>query len=195
MNKAALRTKYQEKREALSQDEVSALSAKIFENFVAFFKPDEDQKIHCFLSIPEKNEVDTDLLLQYFFKNGIRVFVPKIVRQKLISVEVTKDTVFVKNSWGISEPESNTDSGELDFDIVITPLLYCDSHGNRVGYGKGFYDGLFEEINSETLKIGVGFFNPHEDVDDVWEKDIALDYLVTPTEVLSFGGLVSKSTK
>jgi 5-formyltetrahydrofolate cyclo-ligase len=36
---------------------------------------------------------------------------------------------------------------ETVFDYVITPLLYCDSFGNRVGYGKGFYDQFFQTIN------------------------------------------------
>ena len=78
---------------------------------------------------------------------------------------------------------------------MITPLLYCDNQGNRVGYGKGFYDSLFENMSSTAQKIGVNFFNPDEIVDDVWEGDIPLDYLVTPTVVLSFAGIKSKSTK
>lgn len=35
-------------------------------------------------------------------------------------------------------------------------------------------------------KIGINYFDPDEDIDDVWENDIPLDYLVTPREVLSF---------
>ncbi|MGZ5188250.1 MAG: 5-formyltetrahydrofolate cyclo-ligase, partial [Kaistella sp.] len=92
-------------------------------------------------------------------------------------------------------PETNEDSGEKDFDFVITPLLYCDRKGNRVGYGKGYYDGFFESVNSRALKIGLNFFGPDEVIDDVWENDIPLDYLITPVEVLSFFGTASKSTK
>jgi 5-formyltetrahydrofolate cyclo-ligase len=84
------------------------------------------------------------------------------------------------------EPVSNQSSGEKNFDYVITPLLYCDRTGNRVGYGKGFYDGFFESLSQSSKKIGVNYFSPDETIDDIWEYDIALDYLVTPTEVLSF---------
>ncbi|MBU4537347.1 MAG: 5-formyltetrahydrofolate cyclo-ligase [Weeksellaceae bacterium] len=195
MTKAELRKKYLEKRESLSQDEVLSLSEAIFQNFIHQFKRSENQKIHCFLSIPEKGEVNTQIFENFFFENGIRVFVPKIFRNKLISVEITSETPVIKNSWGIPEPESNEDSGEKNFDFVITPLLYCDRHGNRVGYGKGYYDGFFEDINPNSVKIGVNFFNPDEEIDDVWKNDIPLDYLVTPTTVLSFGGTASKSTK
>ena len=106
--------------------------------------------------------------------------------EKLISIEVNPETQFLKNSWDIFEPESNEDSGITDFDFVITPLLYCDHNGNRVGYGKGFYDELFKNIEQNSLKIGVNFFSPYETIEDIWENDIPLDYLITPTEVLAF---------
>lgn len=195
MKKSDLREKYLKKRESFSKEEVLSLSEKIFRNFTDNFKLSENLKVHCFLSIPEKGEVDTQLFLNEFFKRDIRVFVPKIYHKKLISVEITAETPLLKNSWGISEPESNEDSGESDFDYVLTPLLYCDQQGNRVGYGKGYYDGFFETLNAETLKIGLSFFGPDEEIDDLRENDIPLDYLVTPTEVLSFLGAASKSTK
>jgi 5-formyltetrahydrofolate cyclo-ligase len=126
--------------------------------------------------------------VSYFLSRKIRVFVPKIVDTRLISVEIFTDSKFELNNWGISEPVSDEDSGILDYDFVITPLLYCDRQGNRVGYGKGFYDGFFEKVSEETKKIGVNYFNPDEIIDDVWENDIPLDYLVTPDAVLSFSG-------
>ena len=195
MKKNELREKYLKKREMLSQDEVLALSGKIFNNFSESFTLKDHQKVHCFLSIPEKGEVDTQFFLNTFFKNNIRVFVPKIYRKKLISVEISSEIPLLKNSWGISEPESNEDSGERDFDYVLTPLLYCDQQGNRVGYGKGYYDGFFETVNAETLKIGLSFFSPEQEINDLRENDVPLDYLITPAEVLSFLGTGSKSTK
>ena len=195
MTKAELRKKYLKKRETLSHEEVVSLSETIFENFIRQFKVTENQKVHCFLSIPEKGEVDTQLFVNNFFDNKIRVFVPKIFKNKLISAEITSETPLIKNSWGIPEPQSSEDSGEGNFDFVITPLLYCDHHGNRVGYGKGYYDGFFENINPDSIKIGVNLFEPDEEIEDIRSGDIPLDYLITPTEVLSFLGTASNSTK
>jgi 5-formyltetrahydrofolate cyclo-ligase len=186
MLKAELRKKYMQKRKALSTDEAFLLSEKIFQYFIDYFKPVSAQKVHVFIPIEKFKEIDTQLFITYFLSRNIRVFVPKIVDTKLISVEIFKETKFEINHWDISEPVSNEDSEVLDFNYVITPLLYCDKKGNRVGYGKGFYDGFFENLSSETKKIGVNYFNPDENIDDVWENDIPLDYLVTPTDVLSF---------
>ncbi|MEJ5051317.1 5-formyltetrahydrofolate cyclo-ligase [Chryseobacterium culicis] len=186
MLKAELRKKYTQKRKALSPDEAFLLSENIFENFIHYFNPKESEKVHVFVPIPVRKEIDTQIFIHYFLAHNIRVYVPKIVGDQLINIEVFEETVFEINNWGISEPVSNEDSGENAFDYVITPLLYCDQKGNRVGYGKGFYDGLFQNVSAETKKIGVNYFDPDEYVDDVWENDISLDYLVTPTKVLSF---------
>lgn len=186
MLKAELRKKYTQKRKALSPDEAFLLSENIFENFIHYFNPKESEKVHVFVPIPVRKEIDTQIFIHYFLAHNIRVYVPKIVGDQLINIEVFEETVFETNSWGISEPVSNEDSGENAFDYVITPLLYCDKKGNRVGYGKGFYDGLFQNVSAGTKKIGVNYFDPDEYVDDVWENDIPLDYLVTPTKVLSF---------
>ena len=195
MTKAEIRKIYLEKKERLTESEVQSLSEQIFENFISEFDLKENQKVHCFLSIPERGEVETKLLLNYFYEANIRVFVPKIVKGKMISLEITADTNLIKNAWGISEPAGNEDAGVKDFDFIITPLLYADQFGNRVGYGKGFYDRFFSEINPKTVKVGVSFFPPNENIDDISAFDVPLNYLVTPTEVLSFDGFESKLTK
>lgn len=186
MKKSEIRKVYLEKRKNLSQDEVTFSSEKIFTNFVNYFKPISEQKVHIFIPIEKFKEMNTQIFIDYFLSRNIKVYVPKIVDTKLISVEISSDTQFETNNWGISEPLSNEDSGILDFDFVITPLLYCDHKGNRVGYGKGFYDEFFNNISKKSKKIGVNYFNPDDIIDDVWENDIPLDYLVTPTDVLSF---------
>ena len=193
MFKKDLRKKYMDLRKTLSKDEVLSLSQKIFENFVLQFNVIENQKVHIFFPIEKLNEINTKIFINYFFKKNIQVFVPKMVGNKIISIQIIPDTVFLQNSWGILEPESNENESDY-FDYVITPLLYCDATGNRIGYGKGFYDQFFAGINHDAKKIGVNYFSPTDSIDDVSLQDVKLDYLVTPTEVLSFG-FTSISTK
>ena len=193
MIKAELRKLYLEKRKTLSNDEVLILSKKILENFILQFNIIENQSIHVFLPIKKFNEIETKFLIEYFWKRKVNVFVPKIFKNKIISVKLTPETVLKENSWGILEPISNENECS-NFDFVITPLLYCDRKGNRIGYGKGFYDEFFRTINADAKKIGVNYFPPIESIDDVSDFDVKLDYLVTPVETLSFS-FTSTSTK
>jgi 5-formyltetrahydrofolate cyclo-ligase len=66
------------------------------------------------------------------------------------------------------------------------PLLAYDKHGNRVGYGKGFYDNFLSKCKPETIKIGLSFFPPEDKIDDVSENDVNLDFCVTPEGIISF---------
>ncbi len=185
LTKNELRALYKAKRMALSQDEVNFLSQKLLENFILQFNPIENQKVNVFLSIEKFNEVNTQIFIDYFFENKIRVFVPKIKGEKIISVEIFPDYKFEINSWGIKEPISNIASN-VELDYVLTPLLYCDNFGNRVGYGKGFYDSFFSDDYRINNKIGLNFFSPKESISNVFEKDVALDCLITPNNTFKF---------
>ena len=194
MLKKNLREKYLEKRKTLSIDEVNFLSDKIFEKFILQFNVSENQNIHIFLPISKFNEINTFSFIKQLWEMKINVFVPKIHQNKIISVKFTPQTFLKKNSWGILEPVSSTNE-ENTFDYIITPLLYCDKNGNRIGYGKGFYDQFFKTINAEAKKIGVNYFPPIDMIDDVSENDVQLDYLVAPDEILSFFSGTSIFTK
>lgn len=194
MKKKELRQLYLKERMAMSREELHRLSLQIFENFLGHFSVRKGQKIHLFLTLERRNEVDTSFFLNLFFKIGVRVFVPKVVGDKLISAEIKPGSELAVNRWGIKEPKSDTDENIREYDYILTPVLYCDQHGNRVGYGKGFYDGLFAQVDSRCPKIGLNFFAPKETVDDLNSRDVPLDYLVTPMAVLSFDRS-SKETK
>ena len=194
MLKKDLRKIYLEKRMTLSKDEVNFLSEKIFDKFILQFNIIENQKVSIFLPISKFNEINTLEFIKFLWSKKVNVFIPKIIDKDLISVKFTPKTILIENSWGILEPLSNQNE-ETVFDYVITPLLYCDSFGNRVGYGKGFYDKFFQTINSDAKKIGVNYFAPTDIIDDISELDVKLDYLITPDEILSFFSGTSIFTK
>lgn len=187
MLKKDLRILFLDKRNALPKDMVNVLSEKIFENFLLKFTVSENQNIHIFLPITKFNEINTFPFINFLWSKNVNVFVPKIIKNQIISVRLTPETPLIENNWGIKEPFSNQNETST-FDYIITPLLYCDQIGNRIGYGKGFYDAFFKKINSDAKKIGVNYFTPTYIVDDTSEQDIKIDYLVTPDDILSFSG-------
>ena len=167
----------------MSSVEVEYLSKSIFEQFLEAFDMSKVKNVHIFLPIKQKNEVSTWDFIKYFWDKGISVFIPKMAQNEIKTIQLKPDTPLKENDWGILEPEDDFVEN-IKFDIVITPLLYCDNQGNRVGYGS--------KMNHNALKVGVSFFPPTALISDVSELDIPLDYLVTPTEALSF---ISKSIK
>lgn len=81
-------------------------------------------------------------------------------------------------AFNIEEPTGNDICSIHNIDLVIVPAIAYDSHGNRVGRGKGFYDRLLSQ--STALKIGVGYSFQLVDKIDAAPHDIPVDIVITP---------------
>lgn len=191
MLKSELRKIYLDKRKSLSDKEIEYLSEKISHNLINYFDWSKITNAHIFLPIKKQKEINTQHLIEFLWREGKKVFLPKIIEGELVNCQLLPHTFLKQNSMGILEPEGGRIKEKINIDMVITPLVYCDKNGNRVGYGKGFYDKFFIK-NKNALKVGVSLFPPKEEIDDIFSGDIALDYLVCPDEVFSFK---SKSIK
>jgi 5-formyltetrahydrofolate cyclo-ligase len=110
--------------------------------------------------------------------------------RKMTHYLLTDNTKIKKNSYNIPEPVDCPDaSGEVPsnkIDVVFIPLLAYDINGNRVGYGKGFYDKFLAECNPNTIKIGLSIFEPEELISDINNLDVQLNYCVTPNKTFKF---------
>ena len=89
-------------------------------------------------------------------------------------------------SWGIQEPKQGVITPAEKIDIVIVPLLAFDLKGQRVGYGKGFYDKFLMKCRIDCSKVGLSFFPPVEGISDTYPGDIALTMCLEPGGVHHF---------
>lgn len=80
-----------------------------------------------------------------------------------------------KNSYGIWEPEGGEEVHPAQLDLLLIPLLVCDLSGNRVGYGKGFYDRFLADCQPSCFKLGISYFEPVPAISDVEKHDVPLD--------------------
>jgi 5-formyltetrahydrofolate cyclo-ligase len=99
---------------------------------------------------------------------------------------LTDNTKIKKNEYNIPEPVNGLEVPTSKIEVVFVPLLAFDSSGNRVGYGKGFYDKFLSECQPETIKIGLSFFEPEVLITGIFENDVKLNYCVTPEHVYTF---------
>ncbi len=143
---------------------------------------------HIFLSIEEQKEIDTLPLITLLQGKDKNVVVPKVSGENsLENYLLTDSTPFKKNEWGIPEPIDGIVIPEEKIDVVFIPLLAFDEAGNRVGYGKGFYDTFLAKCRKETVKIGLSFFEAEPElISDVNKNDVPLDYCITPEKVYAF---------
>jgi 5-formyltetrahydrofolate cyclo-ligase len=190
MKKQELRKQYLSDRQALTRAQITSASQKIHDWLFQSFAVHSYSTIHVFLPIKEKNEVDTWLMLstlQTDFKS--KIVIPKVMpKGEMKHYYFNGRTKFEMNRWGVQEPidDENLQAEETALDLIIIPLLAFDKKGNRVGYGKGFYDKFLAKCRPNAVKVGVSVFDPIEAIEDVEPTDIKLDYCITPKRVWQF---------
>jgi len=146
--------------------------------------------VHVFLPILHKKELDTSFIINRLQKeHAVTIVIPKTNFEDgtLQCILFDEATTIKDNKWGIPEPEEGEMVAEDTIDMVLIPLLAYDKQGNRVGYGKGFYDRLLTTCRTNVLKVGLSFYEPVDEIEDVNEFDIPLDFCVTDKRVYEFG--------
>lgn len=190
MSKQDLRKEFLQKRKALAKTEVDVFSKQIHDWFFRNFPVHAYATIHTFLPIKRNNEIDTYLIINTLQKDfATDIVIPRSHEDGTMShYLLTKDTVFEKNRWEISEPSpvGSLQSSVFNIDLVLIPLLCFDKKGFRVGYGKGYYDQFLAECRPDILKIGLSIFEPIDEISDVTEFDVQMDYCITPNKIWSF---------
>ena len=148
----------------------------------------EQTYFHVFLSIMEKKEIDTEFILHLLAGKDKEIVVSKSDFESLNMSHflLTDSTKFQKNQYGIPEPVNGLDVPVSKINVVFVPLLAFDTDGNRVGYGKGFYDKFLAECKPETIKIGLSFFEAEDSIDAVFENVVKLDFCITPKTSYEF---------
>ncbi len=187
MTKSELRKKYKTLRNALSENQVEDLSISIA-NQLLKMPIWEHVFYHLFLTIEEQKEVNTDYILNILSGKDKNIVISKsdFKTGLMTNFLLTDNTVIKKNKYNIPEPVDGIEILPNNIEVVFVPLLAFDKNGQRVGYGKGFYDRFLAECKPETIKIGLSFFEAEDAITNIFNSDIKLDYCVTPNNVYTF---------
>ncbi|WP_426062335.1 5-formyltetrahydrofolate cyclo-ligase [Flavobacterium sp. DSP2-3-1] len=187
MDKTALRKKYKALRNSLSENEIEEKSLTIA-NKILTLPLWEQTYFHIFLPITEQKEINTEFILHILSGKDKEIIISKadFATLKMTHFLLTDNTKIKKNDYNIPEPVDGIEIPSTKIDVVFVPLLAFDEKGNRVGYGKGFYDAFLSECKPDVIKIGLSLFEPEELITDVFEGDVKLDYCVTPNSIHSF---------
>ncbi len=189
MKKQEIRKLYHEKRLALSQKEISVFDDLLMIQFqrlpISFVSI-----IHSYIPLFQKKEPDPLPIIEWLkFKNPDAIVVfPKInagdfsMRHYVHS----DNTLFESNEYGIPEPITGDLVEANQIDLAILPMLAFDEMGNRVGYGKGYYDRFIAEASKNMIKIGLSYFPPLSNIEDLGLYDKKLDFCVTPDRFYAF---------
>jgi len=147
--------------------------------------------IAAYIAMPHEPSVNT--LRSRLQDMGCTVFIPIVSGDQLLWALDGDEASWTRNTFGTLEPEPRGARTSVEAlpacSAIIVPAQAIDTHGFRLGQGKGFYDrALVDVAGSEhsPLIIGVTFESeflpeiPHE------EHDIPVDVSVTESTVRWF---------
>ena len=131
-----------------------------------------------------RNEVSCDDIIEKAYEDGKRVYVPVVDdnNKTMEFYEITNDTEWTEDSYGIKEPVITNEVGKLtetDKALVVMPGLAFDKNKHRIGYGGGYYDKYLSERKVHvTMALCYNFQIVEEDL-PCNEQDVLPEFVVT----------------
>ena len=150
--KEEIRKTYLAARKTLSVDYIEAATAKINEKLFSYMMNFIGMKIGVYY--PIANEINILPAITKCINHGVNIAVPVVDNSLLMEFKLWQlDTHFSKH------PKHNflqpcVSSIPVVPDVLIVPLVTCDRLGNRIGYGKGYYDRYIARHNIRFV-VGV----------------------------------------
>jgi 5-formyltetrahydrofolate cyclo-ligase len=179
----SIRTEKLSQREALSEEVRQAASAAITSRVLTLIEEGGWKTIHCYLAF--RSEATTAQLIEQLIGRGIKVIVPwvesdgELSHHQLLSLDGLSE-----GPYGLPHPSRNEFQETDSIEAVMLPLSAFDRAGNRLGYGKGFYDRFLQKLPAKTRRIGLAFAIQEAEHIPAMDHDQKLDMIVTENEII-----------
>jgi 5-formyltetrahydrofolate cyclo-ligase len=180
VTKNEIRQKLLADRLALTEDKVRAWSDIIQDHILK--SPLWPSRGRVGLYFSTKNEVLTYSLFQRALEQGLHVYFPR-VEQGLGFYEVNGPEDLQRGAWAIMEPLRHClpIPPEEKLDLLVVPGVVFTKDGYRLGYGRGFYDRIVDDIAKSSVGIAYDFQLVESVPLDEWDK--RLDAVITEKHV------------
>jgi 5-formyltetrahydrofolate cyclo-ligase len=186
VNKQQIRETTLLARRMLAKDDVIYLSNQIARNLFSLPEFRDARVIATYVA--KSDEAQTEPIITEALRSGKQVIVPRSDPSTLrLSFSPIKDLKELKpGTFGIPEPHRGQVVIPLvDSDLVLVPVVAWDPNGNRIGYGKGYFD---RELKSRgrAPAVGLAFEMQRHDIIPADSGDERLDMLITETGIHRF---------
>lgn len=151
--KKEIREICKKKRDELDKEFCKAKSMDIQKRILSMTCFEEAENILCYFAI--RNEPDLSFLMEEALRLGKKVFLPKVQREDIFFYEIQDLKDCEIGAFSIMEPKMQEMYKEDDASsLVLVPGIAFSTSGERIGFGKGFYD-RFLGRHKNLMKIGI----------------------------------------
>lgn len=140
-----------------------------------------------------RDELSCAAITQKLAERGRDIRLPILAPKpsgRLLFARWTDDDSLAVNQFGIPEPVRGPGVSPNEIDVAIVPVVAFDGQANRIGTGGGWYDRTFAGRArcahwTRPYLIGIAFDEQQADGIDPQPHDVAMDWIVTPTRIIS----------
>ena len=138
--------------------------------------------------MPMRSEVDLRPAMAALREKGAVLCLPAILdKTTIVFRELVRGAEMVPMGFGTFGP--GPDAAVLEPDLLLVPLAAFDDHGNRIGYGAGYYDRAIARLQAggkARRLIGIAFECQRVDEIPAEPHDVPLAEIVTEAGLKSF---------
>lgn len=170
--KLKLRQTMLAKRQGISAESVSALSAKIAERLMQDSDVKQAQNVALYAAF--RQEVSTAELADWFLSQGKRVCFPRVEEnERLVFVPIKSLSQLKPGRFGVLEPDLVSSWVPLEeLDLMLIPGVAFDEKGGRLGLGKGYYDRTLKDFRGLSVGLAYDFQIVSEVPQEVWDQRV-----------------------
>lgn len=137
------------------------------------FLPPKGATIATYVAM--RSEFDPGLLMMRVTSLGYHIACPRVTPEGLAFHLVTSAAELVPGPFGTREPSAEAPQAEPS--LILTPLLAFDRFGNRLGYGKGYYDRAFARWPA-ARRVGLAFAEQEVTAVPHGQSDVPLEHVI-----------------
>ena len=173
-------------RDALAPAARTAASLAILEKVCALPQYAKAKVVLTYIGFG--SEIDTQSFFARIIADGKIAVLPQVNRQtQSLDLYSARGMAELRRSkWGILEPAAVAPAVSIDdVDFVLMPGVAFDRTGNRLGYGRGYYDKLISRANPALARVAAAFSCQLVDKVPVDSHDQKVHSIITENETIT----------
>ncbi|EFF61403.1 5-formyltetrahydrofolate cyclo-ligase [Enterococcus faecium] len=177
-SKQDLRQQIFKRRQQLKNDYQMSANEKIINNIINSVEYQNSTTIFTFIG--KEGEIDTKQLIIDALDNGKIVGVPRVYPGHLMKIHrFTSFDELIMSRLHILEPKENSPVLTISsIDLTILPCVTCNKHGDRLGYGGGYYDRFLGSNDNRSVSLLPCLARLQVDEIPLEDNDIQADLVV-----------------
>lgn len=172
-------------RDAMSLDARLAASAIIIDSVCGLREYSRAKVVLAYMGFA--SEIATAALFARILADGKVAVLPRVDRatQTLALHSALSVADLETSKWGIQEPRADAPRISMrEIEFVLIPGVAFDRDGNRLGYGRGFYDKLLLNADPALARVAAAFSCQIVARVPTDAHDQKIDTIITETETI-----------